>query len=291
MLDRFVLHNDEIRESTEKLFTAGQVGLFSGWGVFTTLRITQSVPFAFERHWNRMAKDAADFHITLPPDSGRVLGRLHDLIEANQAHEAAMRLLVVRNHGGMWASRGNGRPSDLIALTSAVKEWGPGARLTYAPQARHSACRFSGAKILSWALNLTYLENAQSAGFDEVILLNERGELAECTSANIFVVENGRAWTPPLESGCLPGVTRALLLSEVRAPGIAVGERTLYPADLEAAEEVFITSTTRHLLPVLSIDGRATPERRPVMEALLRAYENYVQSYTLRHRPARQAET
>ncbi len=289
MLHRFVLHNDEIRESGERLFTAGQVGLFSGWGVFSTLRITGSVPFAFDRHWARMAADAAAFHVTLPPDSGRVLRRLHDLVEANRAHEAAMRLMVVRNHGGMWAGPGNGRPSDLIALTAAAKEWGRGARLTYASQARHAACRFAGAKILSWAMNLTFLEDAQAAGFDEVILLNERGEVSECTSANIFAVEGGRVWTPPLESGCLPGVTRAVLMSEIRAPGLELGEKTLFPADLEAADEVFITSTTRNLLPVLSIDGRATPEHRPVTAALLEAFNGYVEGYVARHRESRQA--
>ncbi len=85
--------------------------------------------------------------------------------------------------------------------------------------------------------------------------MNERGEVSECTSANIFAATGGQVSTPPLNSGCLPGVTRELLLDVVRVPGISVVERTLTPADLERADQVFITSTTRDLLPVVDIEG------------------------------------
>lgn len=276
MLHRFVLHNDEIREASEKLFTPGQVGLLSGWGVFTTIRVTDGVLFAFERHWARMSTDAAAFHITMPDDPEHIRRRLGELVQANGAQQAAMRVVVVRNHGGMWAGSGNGRPSDLVALTAGAKLWGPGAKLTYARQARHSGCNFAGTKILSWASNLTWLEDAQARGFDEVILLNERDEVSECTSANIFVVVNNRVWTPPLGSGCLPGITRDVLLSEVRVPEFPIGEKTLFPADLEKADEIFITSTTRGLLPVIAIDGRETPPPGPAFRALGEAFSRYV---------------
>src|SRR5439155_15722324 len=124
-------------------------------------------------------------------------------------------------------------------------------------QARHAASVFAGTKILAWAMNLTWLEEAQSQGFDEVILLNERDEVAECTSANIFAAKGNEIWTPPLASGCLPGITRELLLAEVRAPEFHVAEKVLTPADLESADEVFITSTTRDLLPVSVIGQHA----------------------------------
>ena len=106
-----------------------------------------------------------------------------------------------------------------------MKDWGGGVKLSVHAQARHAACEFRGTKILSWALNLAMLEEAQEAGFDEVILLNERGEVSECTSANIFAAQGSQVWTPPLDSGCLPGVTRELLLEEVRVEGISTGER------------------------------------------------------------------
>ncbi len=284
MLHRFVLHNDEIREASDRLLSPGQVGLLSGWGVFSTLKIAEGVPFAFERHWARMARDAAAFNVTLPGNPDQVRRRLSELVEANGAHNATMRVVVVRNHGGMWAGPGNGRPSDLIALTADSKEWGESVRLTYTAQARHSACRFAGTKILSWAMNLAWLEEAQAKGFDEAILLNERGEVAECTSANIFIAQGNNVWTPPLSSGCLPGITRELLLSEARVPEFPAGEKALRPEDLETADEVFITSTTRGLLRVAQIDGYAPPDRHTAQAALQRAFSAYEREYVAARR-------
>ncbi len=120
---------------------------------------------------------------------------------------------------------------------------------------RHGASPFAGAKITSWAANLTWYEEAHERGFDEVILLNEHGQISECTSANIFAIQDDCVWTPPVEtSGCLPGVTREILLEAIDIPGITIAERELTPSDLEEADQVFITSTTRDLLPVFEID-------------------------------------
>jgi branched-chain amino acid aminotransferase len=172
-----------------------------------------------------------------------------------------------------------GRPSDLIALTADSKEWGDGVKLAYVREARHAACIFAGTKILSWAMNLTWLESVQSRGFDEAILLNERGEVAECTSANIFIANGSQVWTPPLNSGCLPGITREVLLGEVHVPGIEIGEKTLMPADLESADEVFITSTTRDLLPALQIEEKKVGRSERARQALQPAFSEFVQRY------------
>ena len=278
-MHRFVLHNEEIRDASDKLLAPGQVGLLSGWGVFSTLRVAGGVLFAFERHWARMRKDAAALRVPLPPDPELVRRKLLELVEANQAFDATLRVVVVRNTGGMWEGPGVGRSSDLIALTSATKEWGSGVRLCYTPHARYAAGEFAGAKILSWAMNLTWLEKAQIRGFDETILLIHRGEVAECTSANLFAAEGDRVWTPPLSSGCLPGVTRELLLHEIHVPGYRIEERALAPADLERADEVFITSTTRNLLPVVEIEGRAIRHSGPACAALQTAFAAYVDAY------------
>lgn len=283
-MHRFVLHNDDIREASDNLLAPGQVGLLSGWGVFSTIRVIDGVLFAFERHWARMRNDAAKLCVPLPPDPEAVHRKLLELLEANKAFNATMRVVVVRNTGGIWEGPANGRASDLLALTSGAKEWGKGVRLCYTPQARYAAGEFAGAKILSWAMNLTWLERAQARGFDETILLNERGEAAECTSANIFVAEGNRVWTPPLTSGCLPGVTRELLLGEIHVPGYSVTEKPLAPADLECASEVFITSTTRGLLPVVEIEGREVPHSGPVCTALGTAFAAYLDEYVRRHK-------
>ena len=286
VLHRFILHNDSIQEASALSLSPGQVGLLSGWGVFSTLRVADGVLFAWERHWARIARDAKALHVPLPADSGKVHRKLLDLVEANQAYHSTLRIAIVRNGGGMWAGPSNGRTSDLIALTAQSKEWGDTVNLAWVHHGRHAASQFAGAKILSWAMNLTWLESAQNRGFDEVILLNERGEVAECTSANIFIANGSQVWTPPLSSGCLPGITREVLLSEIRVPEILIGEKTLMPSDLESADEVFITSTTRDLLRVTQIEDRQVGRSDEVRHALAQRFAGFVWNYIAAHKEA-----
>lgn len=285
-MHRFLLHNDEIREAGEKVVSPGQVGLLAGWGVFSTIRVYQGVLFAYERHYARMKRDAARLHVPFPEDSAWLERRLLELVEANQAPNSTLRVVVVRNRGGMWEGPGIDRDFDLIAFTAEVRVWGAGVRLGLVPHGRHAASPFAGAKILSWSQNLTLYEEAHERGFDEVVLLNERGEVAECTSANIFVAEGEHVWTPPLSSGCLPGITRGLLLQEVREPGLTFGERVLYPADLENADRVYITSTTRELLPVLEIEGLQVKHQGDAGAHVQSAFAAYVEEYVRRKRTA-----
>jgi branched-chain amino acid aminotransferase len=284
VLHRFVLHNDQIREATDPCLAPGQVGLLSGWGVFSTLRVADGVLFAFERHWVRIARDASAFHVPIPADAEVVHRKLQELVEANQAYNSTLRIAIVRNGGGMWAAPSFGCGSDLIALTADSKDWGRGVKLASQAQARHAACQFAGTKILSWAMNLTWLENAQRRGFDEVILLNERGEVAECTSANIFAANGNEVATPPLSSGCLPGITREVLLCEVHVPGIQIVEKTLRLEDLIAADEVFITSTTRDLLPVIQIEDQSVGRSHETRIALSNAFADYLHKYVAEHK-------
>jgi branched-chain amino acid aminotransferase len=279
VIHRFVAHNGAIREASDRLLSPGQVGLLSGWGVFSTLRVADGVLFAFERHWARISRDAAALHVPLPPDPEAVRRNLLELVAANRAFNSTLRLVIVRNTGGMWSGPLSGVASDVLALTADTKEWGGGVRLAYVANGRYSACQFSGAKSLSWAMNLTWLETVQARGFDEAILLNERGEVAECTSANIFIANGNRVWTPPLGSGCLPGVTREIIIEGIHVPGFEIGEKTLAPADLESADDVFITSTTRNLLPVLRIEEKAVGRSAKARRAIDEAFGAYVQKY------------
>lgn len=286
MLHRFVLHNDSILEASGQVLSTGQVGLLSGWGVFTTIRVTGGVPFAFERHWARLTRDAAALHVTIPADGEPIRKKLLELIEVNRAYESTLRLVFVRNRGGLWEGPALDEPTDCIALTADSKQWGNSVKLSYVAHARHAANPFAGTKSLSWAANLTWLEAAQQRGFDEVVLLNERGEVAECTSANLFVADGDQVWTPPLSSGCLGGITREVLLGAIDHPRIRIGEKVLFPADLEGADEVFITSTTRNLLPVSSIENRPVGRSGAVCEELEAAFDRFIERYVAEHRGA-----
>jgi branched-chain amino acid aminotransferase len=275
----FILHNDQILPAASAVLSPGQVGLLSGWGVFSTLRVSDGVLFAWERHWARLLHDAERLRVPFPADSDRVRRSLLRLVEANEAYASTLRLVVVRNRGGVWEGPGLDRGYDLIGLTTTLKKWGEGTRLAVVPEARHSGSPFAGLKSLSWSMNLWWLEQAQSRGFDEALLLNDRGKVSECTSANVFIARGNRVSTPPLSSGCLPGVTRDVLLHEIRVPGITVEEEDLTTEDLLGADEVFITSTTRNLLPVLAMEGAEVRCQGDVHLRLASAFSGYVESY------------
>jgi branched-chain amino acid aminotransferase len=271
-----ILHNNEIRPASSPEFRAGQLGLLAGWGIFTTLRVAEGSLFAWERHWARMSRDARLLNIPMPAEADRVEEQLLRLVEANRNPNCTLRLVIVRNGGGMWEGPGSGAASDVIAMTADSKVWGDSARLSVQPNARFAANEFAGAKILSWGQNLTWAERAHQQGFDETILLNERGSVAECTSANIFAVTGRNVSTPPLTDGCLGGITREVLLSEVRADGISIEEHTLSIEDLYRADEVFITSTTRDVMPVREIAGRELNRISTVRESLAAAFRQFV---------------
>jgi len=284
-MHRFLLHNDEIRDASERDLSAGQIGLLAGWGVFSTLRVYGGVMFAFERHWQRMQRDAARMRVPFPAKAEWLESRLNRLIQANQAsdHEglnATLRVVVVRNRGGLYEGPAITRDFDVIGFTVDMVRWPETVKLGVVPNGRHAASEFAGTKYIAWAENLTRYERAREQGFDEVILLNERGEVSECTSANIFVVDkDDRIWTPPLSSGCLGGVTRAVLLEEIQDSQLTAREKPLTLDELESAKEIFITSTTRELLPATSVEGLRIQGGRAVCDRLRDAFAARVKKY------------
>lgn len=281
----YVLYNENIVPATEPILRPGQIGLLAGWGVFTTLRIHDGIPYAFERHWQRLSRDARILHVSLDWKPEQIYAALLRLIDANGADKAVLRLCVVRSEGGFWAGPGSGNRSDVLAMTNDVQHWKDTASLSVAPNTRFTSSPFAGTKTLSWAPSLTLVETVKDAGFDEVILLNERGEATECTSANLFATKKGITFTPPLSAGASPGVTRAVMLEELDLADAPVLEKPLRLEDLYEADEVFITSTSRELIPVDRIESRELSGGGwPVMKNLREALRGYIQRYLAEHR-------
>jgi branched-chain amino acid aminotransferase len=236
-----------------------------------------------------MRYDAARLRVPFDLSLASLERSLLKLVDANHAVNATLRVALVRNKGGMFEKPPPTPDCDMIAFSADLNPWGDSVRLRYVPGGRFSASPFAGAKITSWAENLTLYEDARERGFDEVVLLNEHGEVSECTSANIFAMQGDRVYTPPLASaGCLPGVTRAVLLEEIRIPGLSLSERDMSPSDLESSDQVFITSTTRDLLPVLSIDDRLLKQNRESLSRLQQAFTAFRAAYVSSHARAKE---
>jgi branched-chain amino acid aminotransferase len=287
MIHRHVFHNHRLVPIEQVRLSPGQAGLLNGWGLFTTLRVVEGVPFAFERHWKRLQKDAGRVHLPFPFAEEQTRGQLAEVIAANGVREGTARIYVVYNKAGFWHS-GEGFPDvDLILYTADLPKYREPVRLALREHGRHAASPLAGVKTTAWLNNVWHLHEAQQEGWDEVVLLNERGEVAECTAANIFCVKNSAVWTPPLSSGCLEGITRAVLMEISGRPGIAVAERTLRPDDLYLADEVFISSTNRSVLAVGEIQGHKLPVAPgPLTRKLGELMDAYIHDYCGRRAPA-----
>lgn len=280
MIHRLIFHNDRIVPTEEARLSPGQAGLMNGWGLFTTMRVFRGEPFAYERHWRRLEKDAGRIRLPFLFDAQKVRKNLSDLLAANQVVEGTARIYMIYNRVGFWQSGETLPEVDLILCTAGLPSHSSEARLGVAEHARHAASALAGVKTTAWLNNVWHLSEAQKLGWTEVILLNERAEVAECTSANIFCVKDGAVFTPPISSGCLEGVTRAVLLEIAPRAGVSMSEKTLTLEDMYAADEVFITSTNRTLLGVSEISGhRYSTVTGPIVQKLEHEFEATMLAY------------
>lgn len=280
MIHRIVVHNGRLLPIEEARLSPGQAGLMSGWGLFTTLRVVEGIPFAWERHWKRVSRDAERTHCPFPFSEEAVLGNLHEVLRANRVREGCARIYVICNQTGHWRSDEEMPKADLVICSADLPPHREPVRLSLREHGRHAASPLAGVKVTSWLNNVWNLYEAQQDGYDEVVLLNERGEVAECTAANIFCVREGRVLTPPVSSGCLEGVTRGVVLDIGAGAGVEVEERTLRPLDLYSADGVFISSTNRNLIAVSEINGHEIPTTPlPSMQKLQAAFVAYVREY------------
>jgi len=284
MIHRHLVHNDKLLPIEQVRLSPGQAGLLSGWGLFTTLRIWEGEPFAFERHWKRLQKDAARVHLPFPFEEEKVRGQLRELLGINGVREGTARIYAVYNTVGFWRSEEDMPEVDLLVCTAGLPQYREPTRLALREHGRHAASPLAGVKTTAWLNNVWNLHEAQDKGYDEVVLLNEHGEVAECTAANIFCVSGGKVSTPPLSSGCLEGVTRGILLEIGPPAGVPIEERVLRPVDLFGADEVFITSTNRSVLAVGEIAGNKLPAAPgPVTKKLDQIFASYAAAYIARH--------
>jgi len=279
-MDPLVYHNDRILPLAEARLSPGQMGLLMGWGVFTTLRIYEGAPFAFDRHWERMVRDAERLGVALNYSRDAVRQSIIKLAARNHRQEATARLSFIKNHGGAWADAPDHPPTDLLIFTRELVSWPAAHKLQLVPSAVFASGRLAGAKMLSWVQNVGTYEKVHAEGFDDALLLNEHGHLVECTSANIFLVRGGQVFTPPLKSGCLPGITRDVLGEVIPSAGYKLIEQDLTPDDLGSAQEVFISSTTREAAGVGSISPKwEYPSPGPVTRDIAAAFKRFVRSH------------
>ncbi|CAN5409163.1 aminodeoxychorismate lyase [soil metagenome] len=234
--------NGEIMPDRGAMIPAVRAGFFTGEGVFETLVTYGGEPFALGRHYERLSASGEALGLDVPP-----LDELRNgigSILAESRGRRRLRITILRDIG-------------TLITTGSAPEWPPAADVVTVPWTRNERGALAGIKSVSYAGNMRAREYARARGGGEAVFGNTLGHLCEGASSNVFLIEEGVLVTPPLESGCLPGVTRALVIAEAKRLGILVEERPSKLVALEGAEEAFLTSTTREVQPVARVDGRA----------------------------------
>jgi branched-chain amino acid aminotransferase len=252
-------------------------GLLTGDGVFETLRVYRGEPYCWRRHYERLARSASGMGLAIPPSEALRRAAL-EVIDANGLTDARLRITLTGGPSPLGSERGRVTPT-LILAASELPPPGPATPLEVVtvPWPRNERGALSGLKTISYGENVRALAVAKEAGAGEAIFANTRGELCEGTGTNVFVVTAGVLRTPPEESGCLVGVTRALILDLADRLAIAAEEVTLPLTAVATADEAFLTSSTRELQPISAVDGNPLPVAPgPVTTLLADAFRRMV---------------
>lgn len=258
--------NGEILDDEDASVSALDHGVTVGDGVFETMRVHRGFPFARRRHLDRMERSASGLGLRLPPRD--LLERaLEEVIAAHGEDDGRLRLTVTGGIGPAGSGRGDGPPT-VLAVMCPLDPLPDTVAVVTVPWTRNENSPLAGLKTTSYGENVVALARAREAGAGEAIFGNTKGELCEGTGTNIAVLVDGELVTPPLSSGCLAGVTRALAIEHC-----GLVERTVPLSVLETAEEACLLGTTREVHPITSIDGRAIEvgERTAAARAAFRA--------------------
>jgi branched-chain amino acid aminotransferase len=257
MSDTWVWVNGELAPAADAVISPLDHAVTVGDGVFETLKVVDREPFAMRRHLRRLraSADVLGLEIGLTDDELRAACAA---VLAEPVEPGRLRITVT---GGV-APLGSGRgaaPATVVVAASPASPWPATSRLATVPWVRNERSAVAGAKTVSYAENVVALARAHADGADEAIFANTVGALCEGTGTNVFVVRDGALLTPSLDTGCLAGITRELVLELVE-----VDERgTLTLDDLRRADEAFLTSSTRDVHPIESVDGVALPAPVP----------------------------
>jgi len=283
--------NGRVYDQEHAVISVFDHGFLYGEGVYETLRTFNGRPFLFDRHMQRLRNSAGMLMLPVPIADADMEARCRETMTAaglgdGPHNEAYIRILLTRGVGELsYDPAGCPAPSIIIIVKPQIdppeSAYAQGMTLSIVSIVRnHPGTVNPLIKSNNLLNNALAMQEAARKGADEGVMRNFRGELAECTTSNLFVVKSGIALTPPLDAGLLPGITRAFLFEVGREAGIPVREAVLRDEDLTRADEAFFTSTTRGVMPATRVDDQVigTGAPGPVTRALGLAYNRKAQS-------------
>lgn len=274
--------NGEVVDSRKAALSPLDRGFLYGDGLFETLRAYRGKPFLLEEHLTRLDAAAKEVELPLPPRA-RFVAAVAAVLEANGLGErdARVRITVTRGLGGseLWPES-PGEPTALVTaqpldLPSWLHERGASA----VTSARRVPSGRPAVKSTSFQAYVLAKGEARRASAWEALLLNDKGEVAEGATSNVFALLDGALVTPPVEAGILPGLTRAAVLGLAK-PALCLDAREapLQPRELAQATEAFLTSSVAEVVPLVRLDGMALGDGAPgpATRAVMKAYRDEV---------------
>jgi branched-chain amino acid aminotransferase len=267
--------NGALLDPSQATLSVFDHGLTVGDGVFETMLSYPDCGLCFGAdHLRRLRASAAGLALVVPYDDDALASAIEEVVQAEQPGDedvrVRVRVTVTGGAGPLGSDRGGATPTVIIAA-AIQKPWPETAVLAPVPWPRNERGALAGLKTTSYAENVVALHAAHDVGADEALFCDTQGNVSEGTGTNLFAVIGGELVTPPLSTGCLAGVTRAVVIASHGA-----AERTFSLDNLAAATEAFLTSTTREVQAVRSIVGLADFPNAPgpITKAAHAAYDS-----------------
>lgn len=259
-------------------------GLLYGDGVFEGMRAYSGRVFRMKEHLQRLWDSAKSIHLQIPMTQAQMDNAVYATLERNYHRDAYIRLIVTRGVGNLGLDPYKCPKAGIIIITDQIalypKEYyEKGLEIITAATVRCSPASLSPrVKSLNYLNNIMAKIEGLQAGCIEALMLNQNGEVAECTGDNIFIVKNGVVMTPPTSAGILEGITRDTVMELARAAGKTVKETTIERHDVYIADEVFLTGSAAEVVPVVKVDSRPISEGvpGPVTIELMKRFREFV---------------
>ena len=244
-------------------------GLLYGDGIFEGIRFYDGRVFRLEEHLERLWDSAHSICLEIPMSMNEMTEALLETIRQNELRDGYIRLLVTRGIGNLGLNPAQCKRPSVIIIASTIALNSPeiyqkGLTVVTCATRRTSPGALNPAvKSLNYLNNVMARIEANLAGADEGLMLNDAGNVAECTADNIFVVKRGQIFTPPIAAGALRGITRLVVFEMAAELGIKITEADITRHDVFVADECFLTGTAAEIIPVVKADGRLIGNGKP----------------------------
>ena len=276
----------ELVDKEDAKLTVFDHGTLYGDGVFEGIRIYDGKIFQCASHIDRLFASAEAISLKIPYDKQKLIDAMHQTLQVNGIGDGYIRLVVTRGAGTLGLGPDKCPNPSVFIIADQVALYPPrmyedGLAVIVAKTVRTSARMLNPAiKSMNYLNNILAKIEAIDAGAIEAVMLNEAGNVCECTGDNIFIVKGGRVTTPPPDAGILIGVTRGVVIELAGRLGIDLAEETVTLAQLRDADECFLTGTAAEVIPVTRIDGRAVGDGKagPITERLHAAFHEFIRS-------------